>query len=361
MVLLPKRAKSCRSFLAAVLLVLSSGCHGFALGSGGDFPRTTTAAIHGLEGRQRSQLSLLRSISTLRSGGQITPQQSMTSLKSVSPSSSEKDAQEELKKSVLITSKTTLANYHLLWSPKVWKKMLFTTVSLWITLRTVPWDSIHSYHPSSRNNLLFNAILPTLSSACCWIQMILNSLTAIGCAGFNTYLGPLRPFFLSLLVVLTIVARHETKASTVVLRWTIALLPEMLHLWNSARRRRQTSAKNDQSSDCSGATSVVYLDMPSMGCVACIQKVDESLQRALPKDLSNPPIIRSAESWLLEGGKKGGRAKVNLVNVQSDDGGDGNSGDLDPKVLSSLVEAVKAAGFPCTVDEVVNVESTSTD
>ena len=265
-------------------------------------------------------------------------------------------------------TQSTLSNYHLLWSPNVWKKLLLSTALLWVTFQMAPTWKINLLQriaipvmiPAKLNTLVLNGILPTLSSACCWIQIILNAVTALGCAGFNTYLGPLRPFFLSILTYLTITTRSHTKPSTMILRWTIALLPELLHFWNTSRMKigkSNSKTLSQQTTTTSAATPTtdvaVYLDCPTMGCVACIQNVNSSLQKAMQSDRSICQI-QSVDAWLLEGNRKGGKAKIRFsttttttttTTMDKEDG-------VDPKIVSKLTQSLQKSGFPCSVDVV---------
>merc|ERR1719161_3498711 len=64
---------------------------------------------------------------------------------------------------------------------------------------TRAFDQLHihlliSAHSLDSTGIFTWSILGLLSSACCLLQVILNAF-ALGCAGFNTYLGPLRPSF----------------------------------------------------------------------------------------------------------------------------------------------------------------------
>jgi len=259
---------------------------------------------------------------------------------------------------------TTVANYHLVWSSKVPLKITLTTLSLWVTFRRVPWEYLHGDKSWLQHRLLVSGIIPTLASACCWIQLLLNMVSAMGCAGFNTYLGPLRPFFLSLLLCLTLVTRHQTSLLTTIARWTVALLPELLHLWNSSHQQRNWWKKKITNnnyallsedkkiptgqSDTEDDTVVVSLDIPTMGCVACIQKVDSSLRQALPPNSTTSLVVTDAKSWLLGSNKKGGRAQVECKVQSSSE----TRGFVDPDELSLLVKAVEDAGFSCSVESV---------
>ena len=71
--------------------------------------------------------------------------------------------------------------------------------------------------------------------------------------------------------------------------------------------------------------------------------------------------VPTAQSWLLGGDAKGGKAKItfsvnseSITSSSSTDDGANNNGEehVDPKLISSLVNALEGAGFPCTVDEI---------
>jgi hypothetical protein len=82
------------------------------------------------------------------------------------------------------------------------------------------------------------SVLGLLSSSCCVLQLLLN-VFSLGCAGFNTWLGPLRPLMLAITVSLqasmwrvALTGRGErllvsaTGATTVTA--VLSLLPELL-------------------------------------------------------------------------------------------------------------------------------------
>ena len=78
----------------------------------------------------------------------------------------------------------------------------------------------------------------------------------------------------------------------------------------------------------------VELDIPSMGCVACINKIDSML--------SGISGVINSRSWLIDDAK-GGRARM-VISANSND-------DFD-EIIKSVVERVASSGFPCTVDTV---------
>jgi hypothetical protein len=143
-------------------------------------------------------------------------------------------------------------------------------------------------------------LLPLLASSCCMIQLLMN-IIAGGCAGFNTSLGPYRPFSLSLLIFLTIIRFPYVPIWIHAIRWFVSLMPEMVHFYNYSKQSKymsnaisslvstavkdgdyqlynknsRTYSPNDVSSSDNNNHHIVTtkFKIPSMGCVACINKL----------------------------------------------------------------------------------------
>ncbi len=103
-----------------------------------------------------------------------------------------------------IQNKWRLANaqrsekYHLIWSPTFLKRMILGAV-VWMFLRnkvlqskSLPLNEMFHGWTCPENapgDFSTAVILPLLSSSCCAIQLMINIVSGLGCAGFNTYLG----------------------------------------------------------------------------------------------------------------------------------------------------------------------------
>lgn len=94
---------------------------------------------------------------------------------------------------------TSSTKYHLVWSPRFWKKTILG-FALWFLLQSVllktsislaAMQPCHTDYTSFARALPSTVILSLLSSSCCAFQLIMNALTGFGCIGFNTYLGTL--------------------------------------------------------------------------------------------------------------------------------------------------------------------------
>ena len=112
-----------------------------------------------------------------------------------------------------------------------------------------------------------------LSSSCCLLQIMLNALS-IGCAGFNTVLGPVRPYFMALALTLQLLMWQAVFAdatplgpalTSTALTVSLTFLPEAL---NAAM---QLSAVPPTEND-------LRLRVDGMGCTACSVKVKAALE-----------------------------------------------------------------------------------
>jgi len=253
-------------------------------------------------------------------------------------------------------------SYYLLWSPGVFRKTFVCFLALLaLRLASMPFqDQIAGFasasSPSPFGFIVQVLILPLLSSACCGIQLAINALVgAGGCAGFNKVLGPLRPYFLAVLFVATVSTFpiHHSRAAIVkwtqysLIRWAVALMPEMVHFWNIhvGERVRQRGIVGDGKAAAT-STCTIEMTIPTMGCVACINKIDSSMRHCAPNQ------IEEAKSWLEPSGK-GGRAFVRgLASTQQEA----------ESLAESLVDAVRQAGFEsCSVDSIRVEEKLESD
>ncbi len=81
----------------------------------------------------------------------------------------------------------------------------------------------------------------------------------------------------------------------------------------------------------------VRLTIPTMGCVACVNKVDSSIRRCVSAANNN---IREEKSWLADDLAKGGVAEVTLS---------GKTREEIDGVVEEVIAAVHDAGFVCNV------------
>lgn len=221
--------------------------------------------------------------------------------------------------------------YHLLWSPHAWKKTLGTILVLVILPRfnlsapSIIATKLRGLSLSTPGSLYQNLVLPLAASACCMLQLGLN-LLSVGCAGWNSYLGPVRPYFLGILLMANI--RHRPAASTLLWRSSVALLPEIVFLYNTWQQTSQKrNAETMQQLDLQEGMEqfVMELDIPTMGCVACINAIDARLRRI--------PGVVQVSSALKPLGATGGSAQVV---VSTNDA---------TAMTNSIIEVVADAGF----------------
>lgn len=264
------------------------------------------------------------------------------------------------------SASATVPSYYLLWSPGSTKRLIGST--LWLAVFHVYKDFFVVGQSQSRlyqavfgSQWVQSLVLPLLSSACCAIQLILN-IVGFGCAGFNTYLGPVRPYFVTLLLYLSLLVYPPFTVTGwlgVVARTTMALLPELVHFYNTYGETTMSKSVGQNDLLLSQETRIlldgeatlqatVELSVPTMGCVACVNKINASLRQ------SSPQHFLEGKSWLNPDETKGGRASVSLLA-------------RDETELQALIQKVQdeihAAGFENTQVESVerSTFSTTTD
>jgi copper chaperone CopZ len=255
--------------------------------------------------------------------------------------------------------------YYLVWSPSFFQKLAIATTLLAV-VRRIGWDQrlfglLAGVGGGLRwvpPGLVPNFVWPLLTSSCCAIQLLFNVVSVAvmgagaGCLGFNTILGPIRPYLLAVMV-----AYHTipTSPSATLIRYAVALMPEAVSGWNALLRtrwrnnRKGTSATTmlADNTDAKLIQATLVVEVPTMGCVACVNKIESSLRNCAPGN------VETASSWLnpkddTATGKKGGRAKIE-VRVSS-------RKELDD-LTRSLVAAIEDAGFNGSTIENLDIQT----
>ena len=125
------------------------------------------------------------------------------------------------------------------------------------------------------------SVLGLLSSSCCALQLILNAFS-LGCAGFNSFLGPVRPVLLAMTVVLQSMSWYVAwsrpwqwiptiAGSSLVLG--LALLPEVLYCLNLSKTSKATPTMKAKT----GAKEY-WFKLQNVGCMACVSTVSNVLK-----------------------------------------------------------------------------------
>ena len=242
--------------------------------------------------------------------------------------------------------------YYLVWSPKFVQKLALATTLL-VCIRRFGID--HRLFGAFAKSLGWvppglvpNFLLPLISSSCCAIQLAVNAVSVAvmgagaGCLGFNTYLGPLRPYLLGAMV-----AYHTVPSTAYTLvRYAIALMPEAVSGWNELLRLRWRRNRNTVSKGEANLQATVVVEVPTMGCVACVNKIESSLRNRAPDNIESASAILNPKP-ATEGGKKGGKAKIQ-VRVSSKE-------ELDD-LAKSLVGAIEDAGFQDSTIEMTEIK-----
>ena len=234
-------------------------------------------------------------------------------------------------------TKHTIDKYHLIWSPRFWKKaavsaIMYKSIQLLLSNRiNLSSSRISSCHQSKITALVF----PLLSSSCCAVQLMINAISGWGCAGFNTVLGPVRPLLLPLLLLSTWNLLPQRSLGWTALSLFLAFLPELVYVFNSIARN-QWKKQNDTSLQNNAVTATIQLAIPTMGCIACVNKIDTSIRQC-----ESAASITQEKSWLTEGTEKGGMAELK-ISAQSTE-------DVD-KVIQNVVTAITNVGFECKTE-----------
>lgn len=230
-------------------------------------------------------------------------------------------------------------SYYLIWTPGMLQKTLVSITALLVARLSfrsyfdtfgLVFEALSKKHVWS--TLLDSFVLPLLSSACCGIQLVINAMVgAGGCAGFNKYLGPLRPYFLAILLFATSLSiPFEKNLGIPVVKVLLAFLPELLYLHDTRLSKQKAIQDN-----ILPIQAVIQMLVPTMGCVACINKINASIQ---DKGLG---FVIESKSWLNHS-EKGGRTKVTFAASSVEDAN---------HIAQALVNAVVGAGFnPCTIE-----------
>ena len=235
------------------------------------------------------------------------------------------------------------SRYYSLTSRKVWLQKIVPLTLLLSLLRIIienalstpssmPSLQCHANGPISQIFLVRNIFLPTLASSCCLIQLIINTFAGIGCVGFNSILGPLRPLLVSMQLFLTIssVITREFNMTWLIMSWTLTFTPEIVGFLNI--KKRNTSQKEFVVTvDDTEKIKVIDLYVTDMGCVACINKIESTVRKSYPNDMLR---IESR----LNDSRKGGQVRLFFK----------SSSTQTAKIISKeVISLIHGAGFDC--------------
>ena len=192
------------------------------------------------------------------------------------------------------------------------------------------------------------SLVSLLSSACCALQLILN-LMSVGCAGFNTVLGPVRPFFLSLAFCgqlfmwsqLKLDSQYPQAVKASVLTCVVSFMPEFLYIYNRVRGSSPSmttdsiggsiggsigssigSSSVNDSSTSSVKRETLRIKLENMGCIACVNTITNVLKAC---------------------------SGVEHVNVRLDDGEADVSIRTKECHVDDMCDQVTAIGFPASI------------
>ena len=149
--------------------------------------------------------------------------------------------------------------------------------------------------------------------------------------------GPVRPFLLSVMLYSTWRLIPQRSIGWTASSLILSFLPELLHVWNEYKSSRVRAEGTPAA--VLPVSAKLRLEIPTMGCVACVNKIDTSIRQCE----TSGRIIRGT-SWLDGGSQKGGRAEVLISGSDETDM---------ERIQDDIMKAVKGAGFDCTVESLV--------
>ncbi|KAL9186748.1 hypothetical protein ACHAXT_010468 [Thalassiosira profunda] len=196
------------------------------------------------------------------------------------------------------------------------------------------------------------SLLSLLASSCCAVQLLLNALS-LGCAGFNTVLGPLRPTFLALMIVAQLgswcaayyfsayasggnAQSWRMTAGSTVVSGMLTLLPEMLE-WQTARRERgrrkykqlQNGTEEDDGTLTNSVRTTMQLQLSTMGCSSCVSTVSRVLDGIDGVARHRVSLEKGIAEIVFEEGMPGGGAGAGASDLKR-----------------QIMEQLERAGFP---------------
>merc|ERR1711865_187615 len=140
------------------------------------------------------------------------------------------------------------------------------------------------------------SIVGLLSSSCCAVQVFFNTM-ALGSAGFNTVLGPIRPMTVASTTLLQLISwsvayerpypSTPTHAISTLLVVGLTFLPEFL-FWYQTKRSTTTTSTNATHNSKEAAktatsttgtiTTTLEYRLENVGCAACITTISNIVQ-----------------------------------------------------------------------------------
>ena len=164
---------------------------------------------------------------------------------------------------------------HLVWQDGFAPKLASAVVACGAAAVVARFVPVHAQLARALHRAELWVVLALASSSCCLLQLALN-LLSVGCAGFNTWLGPARPYTMGATASLQVWLWRSTLAAGRPIAWPLGatlltalltFLPE-LTWWYAFRAPAAVGG---------GGADEVRLAVTGMGCAACAAKVKSTL------------------------------------------------------------------------------------
>ena len=151
-------------------------------------------------------------------------------------------------------------------------------------------------------------VISLLSSSCCAFQLILNFFS-VGCAGLNSILGPMRPFFVSVVTIsqawqfiaIEKLEQYPRAYASLFVTFVLTFLPEMLYLWIQYKdyKMLQLEKRRDGSNpDETKMTPEYKVKIQGMNCIACVQTIKNTIESTKGVVGRSTVVLESGEAYV---------------------------------------------------------------
>ena len=237
-----------------------------------------------------------------------------------------------------LTSSSYNKKYHLVWTPGFLPRVTCTlaliyTLSLIEDVRDIfdgYFEALKVEAVRGASHMKWWTLISLLSSSCCALQLFLN-VFSVGCAGFNTVLGPYRPNMIGFGVAgqihmwknVRLNVQYSQAYAATLFTFFLTFLPEWVHLINMYN---EWEVKRKKTDSVYSANCKIILEIQNMACVACVNTISNTIRGA-------DGVLASSVDF------KSGRANVVVAN------------DTAAKMrekIDAICERVESCGFPCS-------------
>lgn len=138
---------------------------------------------------------------------------------------------------------------------------------------------------TTAHRLALWSVISLLSSSCCAFQLILN-MFSVGCAGLNSTMGPLRPFFIAVTTISQLwqwisiqkVEQYPQAFASLVLTTWLTFLPEILYIYVHFYGAKNGAFCPGAESNTDNFSAKYSIKVSGMNCIACVQTIKRAIE-----------------------------------------------------------------------------------